>query len=65
TVLTVTNTLSDRLEENVLHDFEGHILVTIARYLKVKAVNYGRLPIWHPGAGYPAFIFVDEVWANP
>lgn len=65
TVLTVTNSLSDRLEENVLHDFEGHIPVTVARYLKVKAVNYGRLPIWHPGAGYPAFIFVDEVWANP
>ena len=24
---------------------EGHIPVTVARYLKVKAVNYGRLPI--------------------
>ncbi len=32
-----------------------------ARYLKVKAKNFGNLPNWHQGAGYPAFIFVDEI----
>jgi hypothetical protein len=31
------------------------------RFIKIKAANYGNLPVWHLGAGYPAFIFVDEV----
>ncbi len=30
-------------------------------YIKVKAKNYGNLPPWHPGAGNPAYIFIDEV----
>ena len=32
-----------------------------ATHLKVKAYNYGTLPKWHQGAGFEAFIFVDEV----
>ena len=32
-----------------------------ARYVKVRARNFGTIPDWHPGAGYPAFIFVDEI----
>jgi len=32
-----------------------------ARYVKVEAVNYGKLPAWHQGAGGDAFIFVDEI----
>ncbi|MCB0565069.1 MAG: DUF4838 domain-containing protein [Phaeodactylibacter sp.] len=31
------------------------------RYIKVKAENLGLAPIWHHGAGLPAWIFVDEV----
>ncbi|MCX6163758.1 MAG: GH92 family glycosyl hydrolase [Ignavibacteriae bacterium] len=31
------------------------------RFIKIKAMNYGKLPDWHPGAGDPAFIFIDEV----
>lgn len=65
TVLTVNNTLPDSTDENTLRDFAGHIPVTLARYMKVRAVSYGPLPAWHPGAGSPSFIFVDEVWANP
>jgi hypothetical protein len=34
---------------------------TRARFIKVKAINYGDLPEWHLGAGYPAFIFIDEI----
>jgi hypothetical protein len=34
---------------------------TTTRFIKIKARNYGNLPEWHLGAGYPAFIFVDEV----
>ena len=32
-----------------------------ARYVKVTAQNYGAIPEWHPGAGYPAYIFIDEI----
>jgi predicted alpha-1,2-mannosidase len=31
------------------------------KYIRVKATNYGKLPVWHPGAGEPAFIFTDEI----
>jgi predicted alpha-1,2-mannosidase len=32
-----------------------------ARYIRIKAENYGNLPAWHVGSGYPAFIFIDEI----
>ena len=34
---------------------------TSAKYLKVVAESYTELPEWHPGAGHPGFLFVDEV----
>ncbi len=33
----------------------------LARYVKVKAKNFGKLPEWHLGAGGEAFIFIDEI----
>jgi hypothetical protein len=32
-----------------------------ARFVKVKADNYGVIPAWHPGAGGAAWIFIDEI----
>ncbi len=32
-----------------------------ARYVKVRAINAGPLPTWHPGAGGKAWIFADEI----
>lgn len=32
-----------------------------ARYVKVIAKNFGKLPEWHQGAGGDAFIFIDEI----
>jgi len=32
-----------------------------ARYIKMRAAQYGVLPEWHPGAGGETFIFVDEL----
>ena len=32
-----------------------------AKYVRVKAKNYGVLPPWHQGAGFDAFIFCDEI----
>ncbi|MCB0657392.1 MAG: exo-alpha-sialidase [Saprospiraceae bacterium] len=33
-------------------------------YLKVVIKNFGKLPADHPGAGNPAWLFVDEVMVN-
>ena len=32
-----------------------------AMFIKVKAKHYGKLPENHLGAGYPAYIFIDEI----
>jgi arylsulfatase A-like enzyme len=32
-----------------------------ARYLRVRAGNFGSLPDWHSGSGEAAWLFVDEV----
>ena len=32
-----------------------------AKYVKIKAVNYGMCPDWHPAAGSKSWLFVDEV----
>lgn len=32
-----------------------------ARYIKIEAKNFGRLPEWHEGKGGDAYIFVDEL----
>lgn len=32
-----------------------------ARYIRVKAKNFGKLPEWHLGHGGDSYIFVDEV----
>ena len=34
---------------------------TSAKFLKVIAETYTELPEWHPGAGHPGFLFVDEI----
>lgn len=32
-----------------------------ARFIKVNAINYGKLPDWHQGRDGEAFIFIDEI----
>jgi len=44
----------------VIKDFEVKVN-TNARYVKVIAKNLGIIPQWHPGAGYLAYIFIDEI----
>lgn len=42
-------------------DYFAEIKATKVRYVRVKAFNLGKIPSWHPGAGFDAFIFVDEI----
>ena len=48
-------------EGNGCQDYTLTFAETTAKYVKVVADTYTELPAWHPGAGYPGFIFVDEI----
>lgn len=58
---TVENTLDPKDETVQVKDFSTEVLPTQARYVKVKAYHFGKLPEWHQGAGGDAYIFVDEI----
>jgi hypothetical protein len=45
-----------------IKDYMQEIAPVKARYVRVRAYNLGKIPAWHPGAGYDAFIFVDELF---
>ena len=48
--------------ESQLKKFEFHLQKALkARYIKVFAKNFGKLPQWHQGLGGDAFIFIDEI----
>ncbi len=42
-------------------DFIAEFEPQNARYIKVKAYTIGNTPDWHPGAGRPANMLVDEI----
>ena len=58
----VTHQVPDDDLTPVIHPFRIELKGgTPARYIRVKAVNYGKLPDWHNGAGGNAWIFADEI----
>ena len=59
-VATVENTIDAEETENKIKNFNLEKKLK-AKYVKVKAVNFGKLPNWHQGFGGDAFIFVDEI----
>jgi predicted alpha-1,2-mannosidase len=62
---SVANTLDPKVEENTILNFTSNETKgKKARYIKVIAKNFGKLPEWHQGAGGDAFIFVDEITIN-
>ncbi len=59
---TIVNDVSDKDENAQVKDFSlVHKKADQARYVRVKAFNYGKLPAWHQGAGGDAYIFIDEI----
>jgi hypothetical protein len=59
---SVKNEISPKYEVNKLQNFEFNSATEInAKYIKVKAYNFGKLPEWHQGFGGDAFIFIDEI----
>jgi len=58
---TIENEVGDKEYGVIVRDFVQTIPPRKARYIRVKAYNYGRIPEWHPGKGGEAWIFVDEI----
>ncbi|HEV7230097.1 MAG TPA: GH92 family glycosyl hydrolase [Bacteroidia bacterium] len=60
-IVTVDNDISESDDRVQVKDFSSAIRKQKARYVKVRATNFGKLPEWHPGKGGEAFLFVDEI----
>ncbi len=59
--LSIPNDVPAESYDEIIKDFARNISPQQARYVRVKAYNYGKLPVWHLGAGGDAFIFIDEI----
>jgi hypothetical protein len=57
----VAHDVPDNEEGVFLRDFTIALDGRPIRAVRFRAVNYGTIPTWHPGAGGKAFIFVDEL----
>ena len=53
--------VSPKKEGQFFEEFEINFPKVEARFVKVKAQNFGKCPPWHPAAGAPAWLFVDEL----
>jgi len=51
----------DNIEGSMQKNFKLNVTNLNARYIKIKAENYGVCPDWHLGAGGKTWIFVDEI----
>jgi predicted alpha-1,2-mannosidase len=65
-VLTIPNDVPDGSDSAVnigavAKDFVKDIARQEARYVRIRAVNFGKIPAWHPGHGGDAWIFADEI----
>jgi len=60
-VATFENAIPMEAKEIAVRPFKSEFSDLKARYIKVKAKNPGPCPKWHPGAGSPSWVFIDEV----
>jgi hypothetical protein len=58
---TVDNTLPIDHYGGQQRDFISEFNPRDARFVKVKAHTIGNTPEWHPGAGRPANMLIDEI----
>ena len=58
---SVDNTLPIDQYGGQQRDFIAEFEPRNARYVKVVAHTIGNTPDWHPGAGRPANIIIDEI----
>jgi len=59
--VSITNDVSEKREGAITKEFVKSITPKSARYVRIRAVNFGKIPAWHPGSGGDAWIFADEI----
>ncbi len=57
---TITNDIDPKETKNKIKNFSLAKKLK-AKYVKVKAYTFGKLPEWHQGFGGDAFLFIDEI----
>ena len=60
-VCRIENIVADTDQNTQIKNFEQSIKPVKAKYIRMFAKNYGKIPAWHLGAGYDAYIFIDEI----
>ena len=60
-VANIKNTLPIDQYGGYLREFNIEFSPRDARYIKIRAVSMGNTPGWHPGAGRPANMLIDEI----
>jgi hypothetical protein len=60
-IYSTENSLSAEDKEVKIDAINATIAPVDARYIKVKATQFGKLPAWHEGAGGDSHLFVDEI----
>ena len=63
-VISIANDVSEKHEGAITKEFVKSIGPKSARYVRIRAVNFGKIPAWHPGSGGDAWIFADEILVN-
>ncbi len=58
---SIVNAVPEDRSGVVTGDFVKTISPQQARYVRIRAINFGKIPNWHPGSGGNAWIFVDEI----
>ncbi|SFI53591.1 GH92 family glycosyl hydrolase [Halpernia frigidisoli] len=60
-IKSITTDIDPKHNDVLTKKYTAEIFPTEARYVKIKAYNFGKLPEWHQGFGGDAFIFIDEI----
>ncbi len=60
----IITSFSDSTEGSFTNDYILNLKSKEARFIQIKAENYGVCPQWHLGAGGVTWIFVDEIKIN-
>jgi hypothetical protein len=57
--------LTEQSKTADIQSFRQNFSPVRARFVKVVANNLDQAPLWHPAAGMPSWIFVDEISVRP
>lgn len=60
-VASIPNDVSEKQYGVLMKDFQKQIAPQKARYVRIRARTFGKIPSWHPGHNGDAWIFVDEI----